>query len=54
MDPTEQSASSTVARLVVAAVALSSLAAGTTIVGSVIEVVAPASASEASRTPVVV
>ena len=53
MDSTERSASTVVARLVVAAVALSSLAAGTTIAGSVIEVVAPASASEESHTPAV-
>lgn len=38
MDPKKHTESSIVARLIVAAVALSSLAAGTTIVGSVIEV----------------
>jgi hypothetical protein len=45
MNPKENSESSIVARLIVAAVALSSLAAGTTIVGSVIEVAEPTSAS---------
>jgi hypothetical protein len=54
MDSKELSESSIVARLIVAVVALSSLAAGTTIVGSVIEITAstPAStvrATQASR-----
>ena len=51
MNHAEQSESSMVARLIVAAVALSSLVAGTTIVGGVIEVAAPAQTPIASATP---
>jgi hypothetical protein len=50
MDSKELSESSIVARLIVAAVALSSLVAGTTIVGSVIEVAAPTPAAFVSAT----
>ena len=51
MDPAEQSESSMVARLIVAVVALSSLAAGTTFVGSVIEVATPVPVLNANPTP---
>ena len=50
MNPKEHSESSVVARLIVAAVALSSLAAGTTVVGNVIEVANPTHASIVSAT----
>ena len=48
MNPAEQSESTIVARLVVAIVAVSSLAAGTALVGSAIESAAPAPAIDAN------
>lgn len=51
MNPTEHPESSIVARLVVAVVALSSLAAGTATVGSVFAVVAEAPASNIESDP---